>query len=262
MRELIIFFTIYSFLGWVCETIYCFIIDKKFTYRGFLYGPVCPIYGYGALIVTACLNRFKGNIVFVFLGGMILASVLEYFTSFILEKLFNMKWWDYSKHKFNINGRVCLLNSTMFGILSVIIIEVLDPIFKDLVSKIPHVILYESAAIIAGIFIIDTIFTTAHLIHLKEHLAKIKNIKQDLKELNIRMESFAENEINKIKDEAIKRKDLSDHNNEKLEKLFVKIEGLKKASKESSRILKAFPHAKYIKDHDRLKDLKSLIGGK
>lgn len=259
MRELIIYFTIYSFLGWLSETIYCYIIDKKFTYRGFLYGPVCPIYGFGGIIVTECLRGMKGNIIEVFFGGMILASILEYITSYVLQKLFNMKWWDYSEHKFNINGRVCLLNSTMFGILAVVIVYVLEPLCKNTVVSIPHKILYPLSAVITTVFIVDTIFTVAHLIHLREHLASLTNIKDELKELNIKLESFGEAGVRKLKQELEKRKG---QNNDRLEKLLLKLDNLKKEGKESNRILKAFPHAKHTKHHNHLKDLKSLINGK
>ncbi|MBS6043935.1 MAG: putative ABC transporter permease, partial [Clostridium baratii] len=153
------YFTIYSFLGWLSETIYCYIIDKKFTYRGFLYGPVCPIYGFGGIIVTECLRGMKGNIIEVFFGGMILASILEYITSYVLQKLFNMKWWDYSEHKFNINGRVCLLNSTMFGILAVVIVYVLEHLFKNTVVYIQHKIFFPVSFFILYGFIVVYLFS-------------------------------------------------------------------------------------------------------
>lgn len=260
MRELILYFTIYSFLGWLSETIYCFIIDKKFTYRGFLYGPVCPIYGFGALTVLVVLDGVKDNVFVVFLGGMILASVLEYITSYILEKLFNMKWWDYSEHKFNINGRVCLLNSTLFGLLSVFIIEILQPSIKDFLTALPSSMVYSLSGIIALIFIVDLTFTVIHLLHLKEHLAKLENIKADLKKLNIQLEQFSEKEINKIKVELEKRNNEKEHR--KLLELQSRLSSLRKEAKVNKRILSAFPNSKHIRKHNALKELKGLINNK
>ena len=117
--ELFLHFVFYSFLGWVAETIYCSLLQGKFVYRGFLSGPVCPIYGFGAIFVITLLQPFKENILMLFLMGVVITSTLEYITSYLLEVIFHMKWWDYSKRKFNINGRVCAWNSSLFGILSV-----------------------------------------------------------------------------------------------------------------------------------------------
>lgn len=261
MRELVVYFTIYSFLGWLAETIYCFITDKKFTYRGFLYGPVCPIYGFGGVIVSKFLHGIEGNPIKVFFGGMILASILEYITSYILEKLFHMKWWDYSHHKFNINGRVCLLNSTLFGLLSVFIVEVLEPMLRDSVSSIPSSIIYPLSTIIIIAFIVDLTFTVAHLIHLKDHLSRLKNIKNDLKELNIEFKQFTEIEYEKIKIEIEMRRKHG-QNIKKLNELMMKLDLLKAEAKQNRRILRAFPHAKYNKEHNHFKELKNLINNK
>lgn len=229
MSQLIIFFTICSFLGWVAETIYCFIIDKKFTYRGFLYGPVCPIYGFGAVIVYMLLGKdsflgdLKMNVIEVFFCGMILASILEYITSYILEKLFHMKWWDYSHHKFNINGRVCLLNSTLFGLLSVFIVKILEPMLKDFIGGMSLAITYPLAVIVTIIFIIDLIFTVAHLLHLKDHLVRFEDIKDKLRELNIQVKEFTEIEYDKIKIEIQERKK-NGQDIKKLNELMMKLD--------------------------------------
>lgn len=102
---LFLYFIIYSVLGWICEVIYCFALDNKLTNRGFLEGPYCPIYGIGGLIVVYFLLPVKTMPIAVFLLGMILSSILEYITSYVLEKLFSARWWDYSNHRFNINRK-------------------------------------------------------------------------------------------------------------------------------------------------------------
>ncbi|MFI3214989.1 MAG: putative ABC transporter permease [Eubacteriales bacterium] len=118
---------IYSFIGWCCECIYCSLGSGKVVNRGFLYGPFCPIYGFGALGTIYLLQWVPHNISTIFIAGVILTSSLEYFTSWAMEKLFKTSWWDYSDKKFNINGRVCLLNSTLFGFLCVILTFDLHP---------------------------------------------------------------------------------------------------------------------------------------
>ncbi|UKI48764.1 MAG: putative ABC transporter permease [Clostridium sp.] len=102
-----LYFFTYAFIGYVCEVIYCSIPKKKFVNRGYLYAPICPIYGYGAVIVILCfdwLTKYPWGFVLVAIGGMLLTSLLEYLTSFVMEKIFHMRWWDYSNHKFNIKG--------------------------------------------------------------------------------------------------------------------------------------------------------------
>ena len=132
-----ILFIIYSFLGWVVEVINCSIVEKKVVNRGFLISPICPIYGCGAILITLVLSNYKDDWFVVFCMAVILCGLLEYFTSWIMEKLFHARWWDYSHNKFNINGRVCLETMIPFGILGLVIIYVLNPLFYNLLSYIP-----------------------------------------------------------------------------------------------------------------------------
>ena len=108
---------VYSFIGWCGEMLYCSACQRRLCEkRGFLNGPLCPIYGHGALIVLFCLDGGCHSPILTFLLGGILTTMLEYLTSYTMEKLFHMRWWDYSQFKLQINGRVCLLNSTLFGL--------------------------------------------------------------------------------------------------------------------------------------------------
>ena len=128
--QLFLAFLTYSFLGWVCETVYCSIGQRKFVNRGFLNGPLCPVYGFGAMAVLFFLRPVRENLLVLYLSGVLVTSVIEYITGFLLEKLFATKWWDYSTYRFNIHGRVCLRNSLMFGVLSVIAARVIDPVVQ------------------------------------------------------------------------------------------------------------------------------------
>ncbi len=175
-----LYFIIYSILGWICEVVYCYIPSKKFTNRGFLDGPYCPIYGFGALIVAYFLIPVRHNIGLVFILGMVLASVLEYITSYVMEKLFNTRWWDYSNHKLNINGRVCLLNSFLFGILSIITMYLIHPFVIDLITKIPVDIVPIISTVVLVLFTVDCIKTVMELINLKQRLLKLHQLKEEL----------------------------------------------------------------------------------
>ena len=138
ISKLVISFALYSLLGWACESTYCSIPAKRFINRGFLNGPFCPVYGVGALLVIFLLRPFTQNLLVLFVFGVLVTSVLEYITGFLLEKLFHTTWWDYSKRKFNIKGRVCLRNSLLFGILSVLLLHFINPFVEKLEAWIPE----------------------------------------------------------------------------------------------------------------------------
>ena len=110
-----ILFLIYSFVGWAIEVVVTFNKDKRFVNRGFLLGPYCPIYGFSSIIMILYLSRYRSSFITVFLLAVVVCSIMEYLVSYIMEKLFKARWWDYSNRKFNINGRVCLENS--FGLV-------------------------------------------------------------------------------------------------------------------------------------------------
>ena len=118
----ILIFFIYGIAGWVMESTMISIKNKKFVNRGFLIGPICPIYGYGVVFVSLFLKKYQDDIIATFVMSIIICGVLEYFTSYFMEKFFHARWWDYSKKKFNINGRICLENLFLFGIASILII--------------------------------------------------------------------------------------------------------------------------------------------
>ena len=110
------------------EVVWNVFTDKKLVNRGFLIGPYCPIYGVGCLLLVFLLGRFKGQPVILFLMSIIVCSILEYSTSYIMEKLFKARWWDYSEYKFNLNGRICAATMIPFGILGVLVVYYLNPI--------------------------------------------------------------------------------------------------------------------------------------
>lgn len=168
------YFILYAFLGWVCEDLYCGIPKKKFINRGFFYGPYCPIYGVGALLVLYPLLFVKQYPILVFLLGMIITSVLEYVTSWTMEILFKTRWWDYSQRFMNINGRVCLLNSTLFGIMSIVVVYIVHPTVQDFVYHIPFTILMSCLSAFTIGFGIDCVFTVIALLRRKQVFQKVQ----------------------------------------------------------------------------------------
>ncbi len=136
--EILTYFIIYSFLGWIMESVIRSVIEKKIINTGFLIGPLCPIYGIGAIIIIAFLNQFQYNLILLFIIATIVLTLWEYLVGVLLEKTFHTKYWDYSNQKFNFQGRVCLTNSIFWGILSLIFIKFIHPFVNQMISYIDN----------------------------------------------------------------------------------------------------------------------------
>lgn len=154
-----ILFMIYSFIGWCMEVLTVLIPKKKFVNRGFLIGPYCPIYGYGCLLIIILLKNNLDDPLALFLKAIVICSLLEYFTSFFMEKLFNARWWDYSNKKFNINGRICLETMLPFGILACLVMYVLNPFFESKINLLPDLAVLIIAGILFVIYLVDNIIS-------------------------------------------------------------------------------------------------------
>lgn len=168
LETLFLLFIIYSFLGWVMEEILVSVKEKKIVDRGFLIGPICPIYGCGALLITIVLAKYHSDIPVLFILATVLGAALEYFTSYIMEKLFKVRWWDYSHDKYNLNGRICLKTSIGFGILGVLMVHFLNPFFTHLLSLVPNTILQTIAIILAVLLVVDTILSFSIISKIKK----------------------------------------------------------------------------------------------
>ncbi len=179
LKYFLLFF-IYAILGWIMESASVSIQSKKLINRGFLIGPYCPIYGFGGLIITLYLTQYKSNIVTVFFLSIIICSILEYLTSYLMEKIFKARWWDYSEKKFNLNGRICGENAIAFGIVSIIVLYLLNPIIKILISKINSQILLIITIIGFIIFISDTIISCNIVAKLKDTTNAISATTKDV----------------------------------------------------------------------------------
>lgn len=153
-------FISYAFLGWCMEVTCKFIQYKKFINRGFLIGPYCPIYGWGALAITILLKRYMEDPLVLFVMSTLICSIIEYLTSYFMEKKYHARWWDYSNKKFNINGRICLETLIPFGILGVAIMYGTNPILFKLYNQIPQLIINILTAILFIGFILDNIISS------------------------------------------------------------------------------------------------------
>lgn len=174
LYNLVLLFAIYSFLGWCTEVLYYFKTKHRFVNRGFLYGPFCPIYGFGLVCLIILLDNFKNNIFILFILSTFITSFIEYFTGLILEKIFKSKWWDYSDDPWNLHGRICLLYSLIWGAASVAVIKILHPAINNLVSNIPYSIGNLLFYTIILYFLVDFSFTISSLIKFKNFLYYIQ----------------------------------------------------------------------------------------
>ena len=175
---------VYSFLGWCGEMVYCSIGQRRLCEkRGLLNGPLCPIYGHGAIVVLLALDGGCENPVLTFLLGAVLTSIVEYVTSYAMEKLFHMRWWDYSRYRFHINGRVCLLNSTLFGLASVFLCHAANPPIADRLSRLFAAGIGVPLALVLGtIYSADIVLSVRSAVRIGDRLAKLHAIYGELTE--------------------------------------------------------------------------------
>ena len=140
-RNLFLLFMFYSIIGWIIEVINFYVTDKKMINRGFLIGTYCPIYGVATVFMTCTLGKPNSDVFGIFAKSLIICSLIEYVTSYIMEKIFRKRWWDYSQKKYNLNGRICLSNMFLFGVAGCIMIYITNPFFYDIINNTSNIIL-------------------------------------------------------------------------------------------------------------------------
>ena len=174
-------FIIYSNIGWLIEVVKTKLDDKKWINRGFLIGPYCPIYGVSAIVMVNYLTHYINDIVTVFILALFICSFAEYITSYVMEKLFNTRWWDYSNEKFNLEGRICLKNCVYFGLLGVLLVYVVNPMFVRILNNINDGNLKIIGSIALGYFIFDYALSMWIIRKVKdEYNTELKDMTEDL----------------------------------------------------------------------------------
>ena len=272
--EFIFYFFFYSFIGWFFESCYCSIRPKKWVNRGFLRGPLCPIYGTGGLVMMICLLPLRHitenlylNELLIFIAGAILCDIVEFMTSYIMEKLFNARWWDYSNKKFNIQGRICLTHTFYWGTCSCLFVFILEPIMNlYIVGQVSESSRNILTYIFLTVFAFDLLDTVIHALGIRDISSKFMKISEEISEFAIEVYSTVGG---KSEDEAEAMKnDLNEKFNElrsNYDKFKNDLKDVK--SKSKKRLFKAFP---FLKDgmakqdkllEDLFEDLKEKITG-
>lgn len=197
-RLLWIFF-IYAFLGWCTEVSYAALVTGSFVNRGFLNGPVCPIYGFGVVIVLTCLTPLAGSLPLLFLGSVVLTSALEWLTGFALEKLFHQRWWDYSDEPFNLSGYICLRFAIAWGFACMFVVKLLHPTVLLFIRIVPQVLGVVLLALMGAVMAVDLAATVSTIIKLNRRLAQIDELAAKIREAS---NEFGENLADRVLDAA------------------------------------------------------------
>ena len=183
----LLFFFIYCFIGWIIESTYVSVRSLHFVNRGFLRLPLLPLYGSGAIIMLWLSLPVQGNIFLVFLFGMAGASALEYATGYVMERLFKMKYWDYSNNPFNINGYICLGTSLAWGFLTLLLTEIIHRPLEWLVLRLNGTVCIVLVVVIGILFVTDAVHSTKEALDLGRILESMTKLKSELEEVQVQI---------------------------------------------------------------------------
>lgn len=250
VKVYIIYFFIYAIIGWILEVSYNGIREGKYINCGVLAGPWCPIYGFAAVSILGLLDAINNeNKIFMFFASMIIASIIELITGYILEKVFNKKWWDYTDRKFNIGGYICAEYSLIWGALCFILYEAIHPMIRNMVRAMPYKLVFFINIFIAILFITDTIATFNTIVGINKKFKQIEESSEKLGEVTDDIgQKIASRGIEVSSKTKEKRKEF-DQRSEKFKNIFEK--------QGERRILKAFPNLLHDLE-DRGYDLENI----
>ena len=252
-------FILFSFIGWICEVIYVGVTSAhKFVNRGFLHGPLCPVYGFGGVVILMLPPSLYATWIPLFFASMILCTIVEYFVSWLMEKLFHTRWWDYSHYKIQLNGRICLLNSILFGFLGVVVIHFVYPLMIDLLNSLGQKVINVSGVIILTVLSVDIFFTVRKLVDFANVMKKLKELGETLNSHYGQEEWFKKGSfidmINSVIERAENRKE------EFSQKILEKIDKVQNLHLPSVELfIKKFPSIKSTKYKDELNMIKEKI---
>lgn len=232
------FFT-FAFLGWCAEVAFAAIREGKFVNRGFLNGPVCPIYGLGVALIAWALKPVKDNFILLFLGAVVLTSALEWLTGFVLKKIFHHQWWDYSEMKFNIGGYICLEFSLIWGVAGMAVVKLLIPPVDFLIRILPRGVGIVFLIVFGTIMLADIVVTVVTIVGLNQKLKKLSLLAEKLRADSDRIGR-------RVFEESIELK-------EKYDALAEQNNILR------SRLIKAFPNMRSEKYNEQLEKIKSKL---
>ena len=184
MYHLLWIFFIYAFLGWCTEVSYAALKTGRFVNRGFLNGAVCPVYGFGVVIVLWVLEPLRGNLLLLFLGSVALTSLLEWLTGFVLERLFHQRWWDYSQEPFNLGGYICLRFSIAWGLACLFVVKLLHPSVLWCIRTVPYPMGVGLLALFSAVMAVDLAATVRTIARMNRQLSQLDELAAGIKEMS------------------------------------------------------------------------------
>ena len=201
----VLLFFLYCFLGWVWESCYVSVCRRQWVNRGFLHGPLLPIYGSGAILILFVTLPAEENLWLVWLLGMIAATALEYVTGDVMERLFKVRYWDYSKKRFNLNGHICLSSSIAWGFFSILLVRFLHPPVGRLLTSVPAFLVDPAALALTAAFTVDVVRSTQAALDLREILTRLTEENEELRRIAKRVEvvsAFAEDDLRRFREKT------------------------------------------------------------
>lgn len=213
-------FFAYAFLGWCMEVSFAALTSGRFVNRGFLNGPVCPIYGVGVVIVLFFLEPLRHNFFLLFVGSVLLTSLLEWLTGFVLEKIFHQRWWDYTNEPFNLGGYICLRFSIAWGLACLFVVDILHPSILWLIHLIPHTLGLVLLAVFSAGMLVDLTATVRTIARMNRQLTQLDELAGRIKSLSNELgENLAERVIDAAERGSGLREDIQDNLDEMREAL-------------------------------------------
>ncbi|WP_099224553.1 putative ABC transporter permease [Listeria costaricensis] len=245
----ILLFFIYAVMGWLWETVYCSLKARKYVYRGFLFGPYCPIYGFGVVMVLYLMDPLKEHIIWLFLLSAVLVSILEYLTSYFLEKFFHATWWDYHDVPLNIGGRIAVPVSLFWGFGCTLIVKVINPEVEEFANWLYGQFGFYLPAIITILMLIDTVKSVTSMVGFQKAIGEFR-VKMEHQAEELR--STLEKRTAEFEADFQKGKHLHEKENWKL------AHGMRPLRFSERRMLKAFPNMK-LKQMPHFENLRSTL---
>lgn len=258
----VLYFFFYSAAGWLGECIYCSIGERKLINRGFLTGPMCPIYGTGTLVLTVCLYYpLNNNLIAAFFLGIILCDIVEYITSFLMEKLFHARWWDYSNEFLNIKGRICLKHSFYWGIASVAFIGFIHPAVEKIFSHLNPAWLLPVTVIVLIIFVVDLINAVRKALDIRKIQLKLQSLLESIEQSASNAKDSLSDilgdmhfEIEKTSDKIVdKRRDASEQIMNYITVIEQRLSKTKKTNGKKQRGYRIIYNNRYLRDNLNIK---------
>ncbi|MFV0361593.1 MAG: putative ABC transporter permease [Suipraeoptans sp.] len=257
--KLFAYFIIYGTIGWATEVVFAGFKERRFVNRGFLNGPICPIYGIGVTLVVTLVKPFSSNILSLYLVSTIVVTLVELITGFLMDKLFHHKWWDYTGMPLSIGGYICLPFSFIWGIACVLIVKVIHPIFERFVNWIPNIALIIVMIVLVIVLLVDISVTYVEVLRLNRQLESMTKIAKDLHAISDRI---GINIFERVQDTFDLQEKLSHINAEQKERILnlrVRYREAMSGGRIRNRLINAFPTMQSRKYKDSLDSLRKRL---